>query len=573
MSSSERLFHRLDRVDVGVIVAMFVCACALLLSTMEIGFTRDESFYFHAGREYIDWFRGLWSGRWSQSFTKGVIDEHWSYNHEHPVLMKSLFALSLELFHHKLGWMEASTAMRLPTVVFSAGLVSGVYAFGRQLHSRGAGVIAALALLLQPRFFFHAHMACFDAAIGAVWFATVYAYWRSYESKAWAVMTGVFWGIALATKLNAFFLPIVLVAHWLFSSWRGWGIVRGKDGAGVSVRWPAMPWAFVAMAALGPIIFYAHWPYIWFDTFERVRWYMNFHLEHVHYFVFFAGENLYKPPFPWIFPFAMTAVTVPLLTLVASALGGVEWFVRRGVSRVDATIQRVTDSRRTGALLVINLVFPVALIAQPSTPIFGGTKHWIPAMPYLCLFAGVGAVAAGRWASEWLRERGREVPWGETALASLAGALVVSTAAGELAQNHPYGTSYYNEVIGSHQGAADAKMMRQFWGYTSRQALDWLDQNAPKGSRVHTHNTTSWAWDEYKREGLVREDLVPASIGASDYTVYHHQKAFHYRRHEIWRAYGVKAPVHVLEVDGVPLVSIYERPRARQKRLEGNGKK
>ena len=42
-------------------------------------------------------------------------------------------------------------------------------------------------------------------------------------------------------------------------------------------------------------------------------------------------------------------------------------------------------------LLITSLIFPIALISLPNIPIFGGTKHWMPAMPYLALFAGIGA--------------------------------------------------------------------------------------------------------------------------------------------------------------------------------------
>ena len=561
--------------DHGIALGVFACVFGLLMATMDIGFTRDESFYFHAGREYLGWFEELakhWrAGEVSASFTRANVDKHWSYNPEHPALMKTLFGLSLALFHKKLGWLSETTAMRLPTAAASAWLCSLVFLFGRQIGGRLVGVLAVGALVLQPRFFFHMHMACFDAPMAAIWFAVVYAYWRSMGNPRWALGAGVLWGIALATKLNAFFIPVVLVVHWLSIRWREIG-VRREAREGIEVRLPAIPKALIAMALIGPVIFYAHWPRIWFDTFARVKWYMEFHLTHTHYFVYYFGQNLYTAPFPRTFPWVMTLVTVPGSILLASLLGGVAWWRERAASaRVSewwqSALERrlpgaALDVRGTGWLFALNIIFPIVLIGQPETPIFGGTKHWMTAMPFVAIVASMGAVAAGKWAAAALEApteaRARVVQ--NIALGTAALSLLMPAAL-DLEHNHPYGTSYYNEVIGSHRGAADRRMMRQFWGYAVRGSAEWLNENAPKNAKVWTGNATGWAWREYQREGILREDLRATHMGSSDYAIFFHQKSFAHLEVELWRTYKTRAPVHVLELDGVPLVSIYRRAR------------
>lgn len=549
--------------DVGMGAAVFVGSLGLLLATMDMGFTRDESFYFHAARDYWGWFAELgrnWeAGQLAQSFTRVGVDRHWGYNPEHPVLMKTLFALSWALCHGKLGWLSESTAFRLPTAVMSAWLVSMVYLFTRQLGGRVAGLVAAAALLLQPRFFFDAHMACFDAPVAALWFAVVYAYWRSLGSRGWAVATGALWGLCLATKLNAFFLPIVLVGHWLLSNWRT--IKFERDEEGPTIKLPAIPWAFVSMLLLGPIIFYLHWPRIWFDTFERVWWYMKFHLTHVHYFVYFRGQSLYAPPFPVSLPTFLTLVTVPTSILAASCVGLVAWWSERGLlARVGGLLGRrwgqavVPDERGTGLLLAMNFIFPILLISMPNTPVFGGTKHWMPAMPFMAMMAGLGVV----WAASLLRlpQRGAQA-----AVAGLLGLAMAMPAGLAVARHNQYGISYYNELIGGPRGAADAGMMRQFWGYASRGVLPWLNANAPQGARIWTHDTTSWAFEQYKKENLARRDLRPWGMDGSDLGMLDEDKAFYFERYQLWEQYGTRAPVFVLVHEGVPLVSVYQRPR------------
>ncbi len=559
-----------------VALALFAGVMALLLATGQMGFPRDESFYFRAGNDYGGWFTELFkhyrAGELWESFTKANIDKHWSYNSEHPALMKTLFGLSDLLFHEYLGWLPESTAMRVPGMATGAALVSTTYLFGQRIFGRLAGGVAALALLLQPRFFFHAHLACFDVPITFFWVATVYAYWRGFDSRGWALGAGIAWGLALAVKLNAFFLPIVLTGHWLLANWKDLRVRRTE--AGVSVRLPALPWSLVSMAVLGPVLFYALNPRFWFDTADRVGAYLAFHLEHVNYFVFYFGQNVQHPPLPVSYPWVMTLVTVPATILLAACFGGVyaalqwdpvDWARRwrRSLAVGRLPERGASDPRATGLLMLINLLFPIALISDPQTPIFGGTKHWMPAMPFLAIFAGAGVTFGWKLVCERWRAgaSGLNARFGEAIAAVAFAASVLGPAAWATAQIHPFGTSYYNEVIGSIRGAADHRMFRQFWGYASRQALPWLNEHAEQNARVWTHSTTGGAWHQYGLEEMRRDDLRTSGISGSDYALYHHQKAFVPQQERVWQDYDTFAPAHVVSREGVPLLSVYRRPK------------
>ncbi len=537
---------RLDRYDVLLALLAFVGTFVALMTTMDVGIPRDESFYFHAAREYWGWFAELgdnWeAGNLAASFTQQNVDKHWSYNPEHPALIKALFGISHALFHEKLGWVSSIVGMRIPAVLFASSLSSIVYLFGRHIYGRAAGVLAVTLLLLQPRYFFHAHLACFDIPVIALWCGVLYAYWRSFTSGWWALWTGLLWGLALSVKLNAFFLPAVIGAHWLW--------VTAVDIRENGWRRPRVPWAFVSMAVFGPLLFLGLWPRHWFDTIERIQWYLNFHLKHVHYFVYYFGENIQQPPFPIEYPWVMTAVTVPATILLAFVIGVVLWRRRWSAE---------WDDRSTWMLLTIGIVFPIALISMPTTPIFGGVKHWMAANPLLAVVAAGGVTqCAYALAVSWRLPVASAVRYH---LAAFGVAAAVALPALSMSiENHPYGTSYYNELIGSYRGAADARMMRQFWGYSSRYALEWIDENAPPKGRVWTHNTTTWAWQEYQRAGLVRDDLRPSSAVGSHLALYHHQKAFVYVLTPIWEQWNTRTPAHVVDVDGVPLLSIYRRP-------------
>jgi hypothetical protein len=569
--------HRVHPADYALALVLVVAHLWLLMSTMDMGFTRDEGFYFAAGMAYEGWFeeweQNREAGHPEDSFTQENIDRHWATNPEHPVLMKTLFGLSWDAFSQDRDWMAPSTAFRFPAAVFAAVLSGMLFLFVMEAFGRRSmAFFAVVALVFMPRYFFHAHLTCFDSPISTMWFATVWAYWRSYHSRLWAVLAGLLFGVALITKLNAFFIPIGLLAHWALTHWRDFGI----EGRGLRSRLklPAIPLAFPAMAILGPLIFYVGWPRHWFDTFNRIMWYIGRHVHHEHYFVEYFGEGLIRPPFPWEFPIVMTLITVPVVTLAAAALGtfylGREGWARRARS----TPASARDVRGTGLLIAINIIWPIAVIAKPDTPVFGGTKHWMQAMPYLTAVAAVGAVTAFDTLWRALRPapptlahagRGGRVAHA-VALAAFLGVVSVPSVV-ETLHIHPNGTAYYNELIGGPRGAADAHLMRQFWGYSTRQGLEYLNSVAPERARVFAHNANGDSMRQYRADGLMRDDLRESyDMGSSEFLFFNHQRAFTTVTAppgslvDMWERAETRAPLRVWSIDGVPVLSLYVTP-------------
>jgi 4-amino-4-deoxy-L-arabinose transferase-like glycosyltransferase len=144
--------------------------------------------------------------------------------------------------------------------------------------SGGSGC-SALLLAMQPAIFYHSHLACFDVAVMSMWLVTTYAYFRSVESKSvsWAVLTGLLYGLELNTKHNAWLLPPALIVHFVLTRGRR-GLLR--DLATGRTR---LPLALGTMATLGPLVFYATWPWLWFDTGKRLVEYVTFHVNHEYY--------------------------------------------------------------------------------------------------------------------------------------------------------------------------------------------------------------------------------------------------------------------------------------------------
>ena len=184
---------------------------ALLLATASsIGYARDEGFYFTAARSYGAWFELLAQDA-TRALSPGIVDRYFGVNHEHPVLMKSLFALSYRLLYEELGWIQhPGTAYRVPGMLMGGMAVALTYAWAARVIGRLPGLVAALSLAFMPRVFFHAHLACFDVPVAAMWLVTTLAYWWAVERGGIgrALVVGVLYGLLLNTKHNAWLLPL-----------------------------------------------------------------------------------------------------------------------------------------------------------------------------------------------------------------------------------------------------------------------------------------------------------------------------------------------------------------------------
>lgn len=545
------------RQDWLVALGLSIAYCGLLVWTArDLGYARDEGFYFRASESYAGWVQLLLRAP-SEALERRAVDAAWGVNPEHPPLLKTLFGLSHWLLFQKTHlFAEEGTSFRFPGMLLSSAGVGLIFAWGSQAISRRAGLFAALAYAFVPTTFYHAHLDCFDAPIASLWLAVAFAYWQSREADGqargrWAVATGVLFGLSLASKHNSWFLPIAFVAHVVLS--RGRGLFADIRGEGLR-----LPRALVWMAVLGPPTLVVLWPLLWWDGAARFVFYVRFHLAHEYYNMEFLGRTWFAPPMPLGYAWLMTAATVPTVTLLASVAGGL-------LGARDALRANEERWRETAVLWAICVFVNYGAWLSPQTPIFGGTKHWLTAYPFLCLFAGRGFEACADALERWLHDdaaaagpafRRRALDAGLLALA-LAPSIVGSLRA------HPWGLSAYGPLVGGAPGAADLGLNRGFWGYQTGAVVDVLGTLPPNAS-VYVHDTTFDAFRMLQRDGRLRADLRPAwSPAGADAALYHHEQHMAGVEQQIWTVFGTTTPAIVKGLDGVPIVWVYVRPRAR----------
>jgi 4-amino-4-deoxy-L-arabinose transferase-like glycosyltransferase len=553
-------------IDPAIAFGLFAGYLAALLSSVrDLGYARDEGFYFHAARGYGKWFQLLGTDA-HEALRRSVIDNYWQENREHPALLKSLFWASQRLFEGVL-FEERGTAYRFPGMLLAALTVAVLFLWGRRSYGRAGGVVAALGFACIPSVFYHSHLACFDLPITALLLFVAFAYQRSFETRSWlwGIACGVLYGLALETKHNAWFLPLALLAHVFLQHLLG--LRRPWRRSWYRLRIPS---ALPFMLLLGPPIFYALWPWIWHDTLGRVREYVQFHLQHVYYNMEFLGRTYFQPPFPRSYAWLMTLATVPGVTLWVAGIGACAAAARcLREHPIWARLRTTPEPHQEGplapaagsaSLWLLALLVAYGPWVFDTTPIFGGTKHWMPAYPFLALFAGRGFA----WLADVLRRLLAERPAAQRLrwLPSVALAACTLLAPALMTwHSHPWGLSAYTPLVGGAPGAATLGLNRSFWGYTTGAVVADINELSPPSGEVFIHDTAMDSFKMLQRDGRLRADLRAwTSVASSSLALYHHEQHMSRVEFMIWVDYGTVSPARVAGLDGVPVVWLYVRP-------------
>ena len=159
----------------------------------------------------------------------------------------------------------------------------------------------------MPRFFVHAHLAALDVPAAFVVFMMSFCFvqWIDKRSWIWTIILGLVFSIAIATKVNALFVPPTLFLWALIFHRRGYLLVR-----------------VVIASLIGIIASNLYWPWLYPDFSGRLLEYIRFiTVDHWKIWQWYFGEA-YMPP-PWHFPFVILWAVVPLTISVLYFVGAV----------------------------------------------------------------------------------------------------------------------------------------------------------------------------------------------------------------------------------------------------------
>lgn len=483
---------------IAIILSLILCTITLL-TMADYGVTWDEGgFYFSASQSYYKWLR---KPRIS------TIDKYWDQNHEQPPIVKLLAGYSWYIFHKKLG-LKNIISFRISVLLFNFILLYILFCFSARLLNKWLALLVVIAFFTLPRIFFDSHLVAMDYPVTAMWLLCIYSYWRGIKEKKWLIYSTIFLGIALATKINAFFIYLSIFFYWL--------LCRDKKRLFVKS---------IPILIIPPIMSFVLWPWLWKDPFTRIWEYISFHKEHVFLPTYYFGKTYNNPP--WHYPFLMTFFTVPLVVLIPFFIGIFCVFSKH--------------FRKEKLWVLFNALLPLVLLSFPNMPRYDGVRLFLPALPFICIIYGIGmSLLINRF------------KWKKTFFSIYISLFIISIYNG-LITYHPYQVSYYNELVGGIDGALKKGFEIDYWGSSYKGILDWL--NTERKCRIYVfEDPYPFSW--YHEDDMLSRDIVLDTFGSSKYMVLLVRQGFF--NEEAWDFFLNKVPMYSVNIRGVPLVCVYQ---------------
>jgi 4-amino-4-deoxy-L-arabinose transferase-like glycosyltransferase len=535
-------------------IAILLGTLTVLLLTVtapDIGLTWDEPAYIAASESYLGWFRQL-VRRPAFALSARGIDRYWTANHEHPPLDKVWSGLVWSIARFAL---DDLTAHRLGNILLVGALVGMLYTMVATSAGTVAGLAAVAALLSMPRFFFHAHLAALDVPAAVAVFTVTFVFWRSRDRPRrncsgrdrpapwWGAILGLSWGMALATKVNALFVPPVLGLWTLI--FRRRLVLFGR---------------LLLMGLIGPPLSLSLWPWLYPDPWTRLDGYIKWvTVDHWKIGQWYLGR-FYMPP-PWHFAFVITLAVVPTALTVLCLLG----IARAGWD---------TPRRALVGLLLLSALVPMLALAIGQSMVYDNDRLFMPSFPFLAALAGLGFA----WLADGLRHALGRIAKPQVAR-HLARAIVALLFVPHLVRAggiYPHLLSYYSEAIGGLPGAVRLGLETTYWCETYARALDYLNANAPPGAVVWVQDWSHDVMFYYQLQGQLRSDLhitwpetgwsvfgrrqaegIAVPMDQADIVVLQYRETGF--TDEIRRHLHGRVPVYRLACRGIPLLDIYER--------------
>lgn len=449
------------------------------------------------------------------------------------------------------GLFDPIDAHHVALVGWGLVLVVAMYFFALQGDGFCTAFCAVVCLASYPRFWAHLHNNIKDVPMAAVFALVIFAFHRGVTGGRWRLilLSAGLWGLGLATKANALFLPFILGPWFFYVLWQ-----RRRDES------PALPrkvvWALVAFPFVGLLVMFLAWPMLLVD----------FPANLVLYAKSLAARG-YQGEAGWQWmPLVNAVVTMPILVLLLllAGLGSIGWTTWR--------------ERRLGELhllILLWLIVPVLRVMLPGARDFDVIRHWLEVVPAIALLAGIGLTCVRTLNHELLRRvTGIQLPEATTVPGMLCIVLVVFVFFSPIiawdVRYHPNQIAFYNCLVGGLPGAQARGLPEStdYWANSYRQGFEWLNDNATENARLvvgvaehlafYVHQT--WLRQDIQLLPLtgVSPELLRAGIAQYSktgiYLMYVTREDWY---HSVVQYYDARVePVHEIRVEGASILNI-----------------
>jgi hypothetical protein len=429
-------------------LVLFLAAAAVVMLTFDdYGVTWDEPFHVRYGERVLRY------------FTSGFEDDE-AVHRSNLVYYGALFDL-LGALAERVSPIGPFEIRHLLTALAGLAGAFGCWTIGRALGGPRTAFLAALLLLIAPRWWGHSFFNPKDIpfATGYVW--SLYGIIRCAATlpaipPRLALLTGLAIGATLAMRVGGVVLFAYLGLAMALQLAHAW-YRRGGAGALASAASALKSFSMVAVPAWGIMLLF--WPWAQQRPIRAPLEALSLTSQFVwRGMVLFEGREIHVTELPRRYMVEWLAITLPEIVLLGLALGLISILARasKGELRLDS------EKTRTLGLVILAAVFPIAYIAVRRPIVYDGMRHILFVLPFLAALAAHALVVAF----------GRLGP-GARKLALGAGGVYLIYHLAILVHLHPHEYVYFNRLAGGLPGAY-GRYETDYWGNSYREAVERL---------------------------------------------------------------------------------------------------
>lgn len=450
----------------------------------------------------------------------------------HPPASDILSAISNYVFYQRLGVLTDVGAHHLFEVVAAFLLILGVAIFTYLNFGLLTSLVSSISLAMYPLFFAESHFNIKDPPETAFFGLAIIAFYFGIIKDKWnlILLSAVSTGLALGTKFNALFLPVIIFP-WLITY-----LLLNKDKWKKILRFK---YWLILFPSIVIFILYFFWPYLWRAPINNLLKVINYYrvvgtgvqTEQLKYI--FMGFNTY--PLVWII------ITTPIPLLLLSAVGLISSFLN------------LVKKREPIYLLVIFWFFlPIIRISLGNAASYGGVRQIMEYVPGMMILSGLGA------------KRLFEITKNHVLRILILAVILIflSFSLWEMIKIHPNENLYFNQIVGGMAGAKAKEIPNwgNSYGNIYEQGVNWLNKNVETNARLTTLIGTmaNINWTDLRSDIYYHNKYWSGPNKAGEYAidVNYGEPYESYYRYSYYNTFLI--PVYEYKIDGVVLLTIWK---------------
>ena len=444
---------------------LFIYGTVIFTTFLDYGITPDETGHMHYGRSVVHWYTTFFAERsiftWTNTWLYGGIYDAISY------LATKISPLDVYDTRHFLN-----------AIVGLLGVVVA-YHLGKLLGNPWIGCLAALFLILTPRYYGHVFNNHKDIPFAVAYLWSIYCLIRNLSyfpniSRMWLILTGISLGITMGIRVGGMLLFFYLAIFY------GYLCIK-------QLRTAQHPKSHIlksikqlgAISATAYVVMLSGWPWAQLNPlirpFQALTVFSKFPIPFIN---FFDGTYIKSTELPWYYAPKWLLITLPEFALLGLLAGIVLILYTKPFAFQIRTLQI--------GLLIFSTLFPLTYVALTHAALYDAMRHVLFTLPPLIVTSALGIGVCIQTRSQNMRYT----------LGGLTGVLMIWTSY-QMISLHPNQYVYFNHLIAGGVTKATTQYDTDYLDNGYKKGLQWVQQNtsSPHPIRLYMGTSTPYPID------------------------------------------------------------------------------